>query len=95
MKPETVIHAIEQVVGKPFKKWDGGPCMSGKDWKARGEEYGHAAVLVVCHDGGVLAPYFNYAYNQYAKIEKMNTALEAIGAWAEPCTSWYTAIYKV
>lgn len=95
MKPETVIHAIERVVDAPQAKWGGGPCMSGKDWKARGEEYGHTAVLVVCHDGGLLAPYFNGDYECYSLVDKMNAALEAIGAWAEPCTSWYTAIYKV
>ena len=95
MKPETVIHAIERVVDAPQAKWGSGPCMSGKDWKARGELYGHTAVLVVCHDGGLLAPYFNGDYECYSLVDKMNAALEAIGAWAEPCTSWYTAIYKV
>lgn len=95
MKPETVIHAIEKCVGLPQEKWGGGPCMSGKDWKARGEAYGHTAVLVVCHDGGLLAPYFNGDYECYSLMDKMNAALAAIGAWAEPCTSWYTAIYKV
>lgn len=95
MKPETVIHAIERVVDAPQAKWGGGACMSGKDWKARGELYGHTAVLVVRHDGGLLAPYFNGYYECYSLVDKMDAALEAIGAWAEPCTSWYTAIYKV
>ncbi len=62
-------------------------------WKARGELYGLNAALVVCHDGGDLPLYFNYDYQADRMIDKMNKALEAIGYYAEPCTSWYTGIY--
>lgn len=64
------------------------------EWKERGEEYGHQAELIVVHDGGDLAKYFNYDYCVYGAIERMDEALAKAGLHAGPCTSWYTAIYK-
>lgn len=67
---------------------------SPAEWKARGESYGLESVLIVCHDGGDVASFFNYDYECYQRLENMREALEKVGYWAEPCTSWYTAIYR-
>lgn len=66
---------------------------SPKEWEARGEEYGQKAALIVVHDGGDLARFFNYDYRAYDMIDEMSKRLDQAGAWAEQCTSWYTAIY--
>ncbi len=75
----------------------GGGCKAfytPKQWEEKGESYGLKSQLIVVHDGGDLAPYFNYDYECYGMIEKMNKALQEIGYYAESCTCWYTAIYK-
>tara|TARA_Y100000296_G_scaffold84354_1_gene117467 strand:- start:54 stop:410 length:357 start_codon:yes stop_codon:yes gene_type:complete len=64
-----------------------------EEWAARGEEYGLDSVLIVVHDGGGAAPYFNLDYEAYNKFDRMGTALGRAGFWPEACTCWYTAIY--
>lgn len=59
------------------------------------EPYGCESTLVVVHDGGDLAPYFNWDYKQYDSMEGMRLALEKIGYYPEQCTSWYSAIYPI
>ena len=71
------------------------PFYSAKQWKDKGEEYGLSSKLIVCHDGGDLAYFFNWNYGAYESIEKMRKALELAGYYAEQCTGWYTAIYKL
>lgn len=66
-----------------------------KEWAARGEVYGRTSKLIVCHDGGDLAVYFNYDYGAYTAIDRMIDGLKAIGYYGEPCGSWYTAIYPI
>lgn len=67
---------------------------SPAQWKDRDEEYGTKSLLVVVHDGGDLARFFNHDYMDYKAIEQMDKALRAMGVYAESCTCWYTAIYK-
>ena len=67
---------------------------SPQQWKDRGEDYGLNAELIVVHDGGDLAPFFNLDYEAVEAFEAMVDALNAVGLWAEGCTCWYTAIYK-
>ena len=67
---------------------------SPQEWADRGESYGLHSVLIVAHDGGDVAPYFNYDYGDSDKMERMREALAAVGFWPELCTGWYTAIYK-
>lgn len=82
---------------------DGGEVFTGgcrafyspQEWRDRGEEYGLKAVLIVVHDGGGLARFFNYDYQDYGSIDKMDKALRECGVYAEACTCWYTAIYKI
>jgi len=70
------------------------PFYTPKQWKERGEAYGYNSELIVVHDGGDVAAWFNYDYECYKCIDEMNEALEEVGLYAEPCTGWYTAIYK-
>ena len=65
------------------------------EWRERGEDYGLKALLIVVHDGGDHAPYFNLDYCAYVAWEEMNTNLKLHGVYAEQCTSWYTAIYAL
>lgn len=67
---------------------------SPEEWRGRGERYGTSSVLIVCHDGGDFAAMFNPDYECYDLMEEGRRALDAIGYWAEQCTSWYTAIYR-
>ena len=67
---------------------------SPEEWKARGEEYGGGAELIVVHDGGDLMEYFCMDVMDYAAIDCMSNALGSVGCYPEQCTSWYSAIYK-
>jgi hypothetical protein len=64
-----------------------------EEWSDRGEDYGQGAVLIVVHDGGDQARYFNLDYEQYGAFDRMNTRLEQLGLYAEQCTCWYSAVY--
>lgn len=77
---------------------DSGGCTtfySPKQWTERGERYGRNSALIITHDGGDVAQYFNYDYGAYEAINKMDNALREVGLYAECCTGWYTAIYKL
>jgi hypothetical protein len=67
---------------------------SPAEWRERGEEYGCDSELVVVHDGGEHARYFNYDHGDYSAIERMQAALALAGLWAEACTCWYSCVYK-
>lgn len=67
---------------------------SPAEWRERGEEYGLESELILCHDGGCLAPCCNWDYECYALVEKLRKALEKAGCWVEQCTSWYSAVYR-
>ncbi len=63
-------------------------------WAARGEKYGRESALIVVHDGGDVASFFNADLDWVvARIEAMRRTLDALGFYAERCTSWYSAIY--
>jgi hypothetical protein len=79
-----------------FPDASGGGCRAfytPDEWRARGEQYGADAELIVVHDGGDLAPYFSYDECCYDLLEGMVEALSPTGTYAEQCTCWYTAIY--
>ena len=63
-------------------------------WKARGEVYGHDSELVICHDGGDLARFFNMDYEDYDAYELMLNALNKIGYFPEGLHNWCTGVYK-
>ena len=59
------------------------------------DDYGTRSSLVVVHDGGDLARYFNWDYCDYDAVERMRLALEKIGYYPEQCATWYSAIYPI
>lgn len=88
------IHAaIMGVIGPEAETGGCRAFYTGEEWRERGERYGQGALMIVVHDGGDHAPYFNWDYGAYPAMEKMNKTLEKVGVWAEQCTGWYTAIY--
>lgn len=68
---------------------------SAQEWEERGEEHGQGAILIVCHDGGSQAKYFNWDYEQPNLISELSEELEELGVYAEQCTGWYSAVYEV
>lgn len=52
------------------------------------------AVMVVCHDGGGLAPRFNMNYEQLKLYNQADSMLSARGLWREHQNSAVTHIYK-
>jgi hypothetical protein len=64
------------------------------EWKERREQYGQNSELIIVHDGGPFAPYCNWDYEQYNRIEELQAALANIGYYLEGCTCWYSAVYK-
>lgn len=76
----------------------GGGCKAfytPEEWEDRQEMYGLQSELVIVHDGGDLAPCFNHDYMSWDHMEAVQDALFEIGYFAEQCTSWYTAIYRL
>ena len=76
--------------------WAGGcrAFRSPAEWAESGNEYGHGALLVVVHDGGDMASLLNFDYGDARAVSRQVSALQSVGAYAESCTSWYTAIYS-
>jgi len=64
-------------------------------WAERGEEYGLESELIVVHDGGSHAAYFNPDYEAYELYDGMNNELKRVGVYPEQQTGWYSAIYLV
>jgi len=69
--------------------------VSPNEWKDRGEQYGLKGELVIIHDGGDLARYFSYDCEDYPAVQRMNDDLGKVGLYAEQCTRWYSAVYKL
>jgi hypothetical protein len=68
---------------------------SPAEWAQRGERYGARSVLVVVHDGGSVGRAFSYDREDYETIDAMTEALRPLGLYAEQCTTWYSAIYRI
>ena len=66
---------------------------SPEAWRVRGEEHGRLSKLILCHDGGDLSYIVNEDHGQHEWVAQFTEALEAVGMYPQPCTSWYTAIY--
>lgn len=102
-KPSLTVGELAIVVNNAAKRFDahhrGAPergCFwSPQEWKARGEEYGRSASLIVTHDGGPYAGSFNPNYGDRRAYQGMADALGAVGYYAQQCTGWYTAIYPI
>jgi hypothetical protein len=68
---------------------------SPDEWKKRGEEGPLGAELMVIHEDGDHAPFFNLNYHGHLLHAKMDLALRRAGFYAESQTNWYSAIYKL
>jgi hypothetical protein len=96
-------HLVAKEIAKLMKRrkrkplWGGGSraFYAPPEWRARGESCGNSAALVVVHDGGDAAPYFNWDYGDTKAVESMGEMLNKIGYYAESCSSWATAIHRV
>jgi hypothetical protein len=89
---------ILSVVSQSFTDFSTGGCTpfySPVEWKAKGEEYGLNSRLIVVYDGGDLRHFFSYQSEATSLVQRMSEALNEAGYWAEPCTVWYSAIYKL
>lgn len=63
-----------------------------QEWADRGEQYGNGSELIVVHDGGDHARFFNADYNGNGTT-LMLKALSKVGCYPPPMTSWSTAIH--
>jgi uncharacterized protein (TIGR02996 family) len=66
---------------------------SPQQWKERGEEYGHDALLILVYDGGDITTCMDPAKGQHELVDRFDENLERNGFIIEPCTHWYSAIY--
>lgn len=67
---------------------------SPAEWRQCGGGYGLKLALIICHDGGDVATFFNPNYECYKRMEAIQEALSHVGYRAEQCANWYTAIYR-
>lgn len=65
-----------------------------EQWRDKSMDYWQGAELIVVHDGGSHAPFFNSLYEATALKVRMDLALARAGFYAEPATSWFTRICK-
>jgi len=89
---------VAELVLQVTRAQSGGGCKafySPSEWVKRGEQFGHNSELIVVHDGGDLAPWFNWAYEQDALVACLVSALAEHGLYYESCECWYSAIYRI
>lgn len=89
---KSMIH--EDKDGEPY----GGGCRAfytPEEWRERGEDYGLDSVLILCHDGGDLSIYCNPYESNYISRGRLEGVLRSLGYWYEPCTAWYSAVYRL
>lgn len=90
---QLIISTAENIQKRPVYCGGCRAFYSPQEWQDRQELYGLDSHLIVCHDGGDFASFFNYAYEVPDYMEKMRQAIKKFGYYAVSCTSWYTAIY--
>ena len=91
---KTIVKTLNHNLGR---KPSGGGCKafySQSEWIERKEKYGSKALLILCHDGGDLAPFCNLDYCAYESYEALQSAMNKKGFYIEQCTSWYSAVYQ-
>ena len=54
-----------------------------------------SVLLVVCHDGGNMAPRFNTDYEQYKLYDSIDPMLRARGLWRDHITSVESHIFRL
>ena len=90
-----ISNVVREVVGRELDAGGGRTFYTPEEWREREEEYGLDSLLIVVHDGGDYAEFFNYSYLCPESIAAMETALSVAGYYIEPCTCWYSAVYKI
>src|SRR5579884_775745 len=66
---------------------------SPQQWKERGEEYGHDALLILVYDGGDISMCMDPAEGQHELVDRFMENLEQNGFVIEPLSHWCSAIY--
>jgi uncharacterized protein (TIGR02996 family) len=66
---------------------------SPQQWKERGEEFGHDALLILVYDSGDIGMCMDPAMGQHDLVDRFRENLELHGFVIEPCTHWYSSIY--
>lgn len=64
-------------------------------WRAKGEVYGLDSELVILHDVGSHAAYFNYNYGNHSAIKCMRQALTEQGLYTKVFFDSNAAVYKL
>ena len=95
---QLIINTIRKVVGRHYKGdmtkiIPDSIFYTPEEWNERGEEYGLESKLIVTHDGGEVAPFFNLDYEAYKLYDEMVEAFDATPYWSEGCTCWYSCFY--
>lgn len=94
---QAAAEAVVQLLKERDSSYTGGCRVfyTPAEWAERQEEYGTSSLLIVVHDGGDHASFFSWDYERHAHIEAVDDRLEPLGLYAEQCTGWYSAIYKI
>lgn len=72
---------------------NGGTFYSPRQWAERGELYGRTSLVIITHDGGSHAPYFNLDYEAYDAHERLRARMAQHGFWIEAGTCWYSYVF--
>lgn len=69
---------------------------SPEEWtQVSGNPVSRAALMVICHDGGNMAPRFNLDYEQYKLYDSIDPMLRPRGLWRDHMTSVESRIYRL
>lgn len=90
----AVWNAAGQVLGSQPATGGCTPFYTAEQWAERQESYGLNSELIICHDGGDLAPLINLDYERYQMYDEFDRHLRKLGYYVEPCTCWYAAVYR-
>jgi hypothetical protein len=66
---------------------------SPQQWKERGEEYGHDALLILVYDAGDIGMCMDPAEGQHELVDQFRENLDRHGFVIEPLSHWCSAIY--
>jgi hypothetical protein len=97
---DFALQAAEIIIDTTHKKLGKEPYAASRvfytpeEWKRKNELYGLTSQLIVVYDGSELAPFFDLADDKEDLLAGMEQALRSVGAYSEPCTAWYSAIYR-
>lgn len=94
----TVLEFLREERSGSESEITGGGCQAfyrPEEWQDRGEAYGLKSVLILCHDGGDLGPYCDFAQSCGGSAERFSEWMAKDGFYVEQCTGWYSAVYNL